>query len=148
MRPAAGARITNRFATPGGYASSADRHGRAGHHTGIDFAARTGTPVRATVKGTVVISERNNTMGNWVGIYDNRTNATVTYWHMNTRAVAVGQRVRVGQRIGTIGSTGNSTGPHTHVQVNRGRGFVYAGHINPGPWVSRFPRPFARRRAR
>lgn len=147
MRPARGARITNRFAAPGGYASSADGHGRAGHHTGIDFAAPLGTPIRS-IAGTVVISEYNSTMGHWVGVYDHRNNATVTYWHMKSRAVAVGQRVRRGQRIGALGSTGNSTGPHTHVQVNRGRGFNYAGHIHPGPWVARLPRPLARRRAR
>lgn len=133
MRPTLGW-TSQKFANPGAYASRRDRHGPAGHHTGVDYAALPGTPVRALRRGRVIVSEYNTTMGNWVVI---RTrvgrNAWVchSYWHLRTRKVRVGQRVRRGQRIGSVGSTGNSTGPHLHYQENRGRTFDYHRHRRP-----------------
>jgi murein DD-endopeptidase MepM/ murein hydrolase activator NlpD len=142
-RPVRFARVTNPFAAPGGYASRADSHGRAGHHTGVDFGKMLvprlreikGQAVCSSTPGQVVISDRNDTMGNWVGVYYAPDNVTITYWHMSDRQVRVGMTVARGDVLGHVGSTGNSTAPHLHVQVNKGRGFDYHGHIAPGRWV-------------
>lgn len=142
-RPLRYCRITNPFGAPGGYASDADRHGPAGHHTGIDFGRSLvpplvtleGRPIRSSTPGVVVISNYNDTMGNWVGVYYARDNVTITYWHMQRRNVHVGDTIARGKVIGWVGSTGNSTAPHLHVQANHGRGFDYDGHIAPGRWV-------------
>lgn len=136
MRPVVVSRISQPFADPGSYASRADKHGRAGHHTGIDFGSAwpipiNGRPVRAILPGQVVISEFNDTMGNWVGIYNKDRNLLVTYWHMQRRLVRLNDWVQVYKQIGVVGSTGNSTAPHLHLQVNHGRAFDYHGHIHP-----------------
>ena len=146
MRPIRWARISQPFANPGSYASRHDRHGNAGHHTGVDFGKMLipflleidGKPVRSSTFGEVVIGEYNDTMGNWVGVYYDFDDVTITYWHLSQRRVVVGDIVSQGQLIGFVGSTGNSTAPHLHVQVNPGRGFDYHEHINPRPWCQGF----------
>ncbi len=141
MRPIHFTRVTQDFANSGGYASVADAHGPAGHHTGIDFGMQLlpipipalGQRVRSVTPGEVVISEYNTWAGNWVGVYDPDRNLTVTYWHglTGTRRIKVGAHVEVGKTLMRVGSTGNSTAPHLHVQVNPGRGFNYHGHVDP-----------------
>lgn len=136
MRPVYPSRVSQPFADPGSYASRTDIHGRAGHHTGIDFGSAWPIPiegklVRAVLPGEVVISEYNSTMGNWVGVYNHQRGLLVTYWHMSNRKVKVGDWVQVYAPLGNVGSTGNSTAAHLHVQVNRGPDFNYHGHINP-----------------
>lgn len=150
MRPVWPARVTNGFAAPGSYASRTDKHGPAGHHTGVDFGSAWPLPifrkvVRAGLPGEVVISGFNSTMGNWVGVYNVDHDVTITYWHMDSRFVNVGDWVQVYQKLGKVGTTGNSTAPHSHVQANRGRGFNYAGHINPWPFLNSITRKDARR---
>lgn len=137
MRPVWPARVSQPFADPGGYASRADKHGPAGHHTGVDFGSAwpipvAGRTVRAVLDGEVVISEYNATMGNWVGVYNALHNVLVTYWHLAGRDVSEGDWVPAGRSLGRVGSTGNSSAPHLHVQVNFGRTFDYHDHINPG----------------
>lgn len=143
MRPVRWSRVTNPFAAPGSYASSADRHGPAGHHTGVDFGKHLlplreieGLPVRAAAPGTVVIADYNDTMGHWVGVYNAKDDVTITYWHMHHRSVRLGQHVARGDVLGAVGSSGNSTAPHLHVQANPGRGFDYSAHVSPWPWMS------------
>lgn len=136
MRPVFPSRISQTFANPGSYASSADKHGPAGHHTGTDFGSAWPIPidkrtVRTVIPGQVVISGYNTTMGNWVGVYSHDHDLLVTYWHMSSRCVSVGDWVQVFQPIGRVGSTGNSTAAHLHLQVNRGPYFDYSGHIDP-----------------
>lgn len=144
-RPVRFARITNPFGAKGKYASSRDRHGGPGHHTGIDFGSLgarriEGAQIRSATPGWVVIDGYNSTMGHWVGIWYGRDDVTITYWHMAASSpVRLGQWVPRGALLGRVGSTGNSTAPHLHVQANRGRGFSYAGHIAPGPWVRGLP---------
>lgn len=141
-RPLKFCRITQHFANPGSYASVKDLHGPAGHHTGIDFGKSlvpywdiNGKAVKSSTPGRVVISDYNSTMGNWVGVYYPKDDVTITYWHLSKRIVQVGDSIFRGQTIGFVGSTGNSTAPHLHVQANRGSGFNYSGHIAPGKWV-------------
>lgn len=139
-RPLRYCRITQLFGAPGSYASHANQWGPAGHHTGLDFGrdlrfpTLRGAKVRSSTPGVVVISDSNDTMGNWVGVYYPADNVTITYWHLMTRKVTVGQSVERGDLLGRVGSTGNSTAPHLHVQVNPGRGFDYHAHVPPGPW--------------
>jgi murein DD-endopeptidase MepM/ murein hydrolase activator NlpD len=147
FRPIRFSRVTNHFGAPGGYASRSNEHGPAGHHTGVDFAGPVpgvsiaGVAVRSSTPGVVVISEYqrydngSSSMGNWIGVYFPRDDVTITYWHLALRAVKVGDRVERGQFIGRVGSTGNSTAPHLHVQANPGREFDYHAHVDPSRWV-------------
>jgi murein DD-endopeptidase MepM/ murein hydrolase activator NlpD len=87
--------------------------------------------VRSVMPGQVVISGYNSTMGNWVGVYNFDENLLVTYWHLASRNVKVGQWVRAFHKLGRVGNTGNSSAAHLHVQVNYGPSFNYDGHIHP-----------------
>lgn len=80
-------------------------------HKGTDFAAPIGTPILATANGTVIESARRGGNGNYVKIRHNATYET-QYLHMQRRKVKVGQFVKQGDVIGTIGMTGNTGGPH------------------------------------
>ena len=80
-------------------------------HKGTDFAGAIGTPILATADGTVTKSERRGGNGNYVKIRHNGTFDT-QYLHMQKRNVRVGDFVRQGDVIGTIGMTGNTGGPH------------------------------------
>lgn len=80
-------------------------------HKGTDFAGAIGTPILATADGVVTKSERKGGNGNYVKIRHNATYDT-QYLHMQERLVKVGESVRQGDVIGTIGMTGNTGGPH------------------------------------
>ena len=90
-------------------------------HTGLDLAAPSGTPVRAVAEGTV-------TEVGWAGAYGNRTVQTLEdgtelwYCHLESIGVRLGDEVAAGQELGRVGSTGNSTGPHLHLEVRPGAG--------------------------
>ncbi len=80
-------------------------------HLGTDYAAPHGTPIIATADGVVTESANRGGNGNYVKIKHNKTYST-QYLHMSKRAVKAGQRIRQGQVIGYVGSTGLATGPH------------------------------------
>jgi Peptidase family M23 len=90
-------------------------------HTGLDFAAPTGTPIMAVAGGTI-------TEIGYSGAFGNRTIETLPdgtelwYCHQNEFGTEVGASVKPGQVIGYIGSTGNVTGPHLHLEVHPGGG--------------------------
>ena len=86
-------------------------YGRVRPHLGTDFAAPIGTEIRATASGTVVKSGYTRGNGNYVTIKHNNTYST-QYLHMKKRGVKKGQFVRQGDYIGTVGMTGNTSGPH------------------------------------
>lgn len=97
--------------------------GYSRRHNGTDFAAPYGTPVRATASGVVVARGRDNGRGNYVSIRHGNGYAS-HYYHLQRFAAGLrgGQRVDQGQVIGTVGSTGLSTGPHLHYGlVHNGR---------------------------
>jgi murein DD-endopeptidase MepM/ murein hydrolase activator NlpD len=111
----------------------------ANFHTGLDFAAPTGTPIMAVAAGTI-------TEVGYSGAYGNRTierlpdGTELWYCHQNSFATSVGADVRPGQVIGYIGSTGNVTGPHLHLEVHPGGGdavdpyaALVAHGLYPGP---------------
>ncbi len=89
-------------------------------HNAVDFAISAGTPIHAAAAGTVIVSKSN---GLWNGGYGNfvmimhGSGVETLYAHMLRSAVSSGQSVAQGQVIGYIGSTGMSTGPHTHFEI-------------------------------
>ena len=87
-------------------------------HRGTDFAAKTGTPIMASGSGTIMLAKWCGGGGNCVKIKHNSTYETI-YAHMQTFAKGVrkGRKVKQGQIIGYVGSTGMSTGPHLHYEV-------------------------------
>lgn len=86
-------------------------------HRAIDYAAAYGTPIRAVGDGTVTRASWSSAgYGNLVSIRHNSTYST-NYAHMSKFAVKAGQKVKQGQTIGYVGSTGLSTGPHLHFEI-------------------------------
>jgi murein DD-endopeptidase MepM/ murein hydrolase activator NlpD len=85
-------------------------------HRAIDYAAPLGTPIRAVGDGTVIFARYNGGYGNKIGIRHNGT-YTTNYAHLSKYAVNYGDRVKQGQIIGYVGSTGFSTGPHLHYEM-------------------------------
>ena len=88
-------------------------------HKGLDFAAPRGTPIYAAGNGTVEHAGKKGAYGNYVRIRHNSEYATA-YAHMKKLNTRKGRRVKQGQIIGYVGTTGRSTGPHLHYEVLRG----------------------------
>ena len=86
-------------------------YGRVRPHRGTDFAAPRGTAIRSTASGTVIKSGYTRGNGNYVTVKHNGTYST-QYLHMKKRGVKVGQFVKQGDYIGSVGMTGNTSGPH------------------------------------
>lgn len=93
-------------------------------HPGIDIAAKAGTKVEATAAGEVTWTGERESYGNLV-IVDHGTYQTY-YAHLQRITVTEGQKVARGDRVGTVGSTGTSTGPHLHYEVR-----VHGEPVNP-----------------
>ena len=107
--------ITSRFAE-----SSRIRSSR---HTGLDSSASTGTPIKAAASGTVTFSGRKGSYGNLIVV--THGNGVQTYYgHCSALYASTGQQVSQGQTIAAVGSTGNSTGPHLHLEI-RVNGVAY-----------------------
>ena len=87
-------------------------------HTGIDIANATGTPITASDAGRVSFAGSRGAYGRLV-IIDHENGYQTYYAHMNTISVSSGERVHKDQQIGTVGSTGRSTGPHLHFEVRK-----------------------------
>src|SRR3990170_941 len=104
-----------------------------GWHRGTDFAAPLGSPVRAANHGVVRLAEEIPLSGNAV-LIDHGLGVFTTYMHMSSIAVEVGQRVRQGEVVGTVGSTGVTTGPHLHWGLR-----VNGLYVDPLLWVTREP---------
>jgi murein DD-endopeptidase MepM/ murein hydrolase activator NlpD len=94
-------------------------------HSGIDFTAPQGTPIYATGNGTVSLAENGNGYGNHVIVYHGFGYSSL-YAHMSRIKARPGQKVKRGELIGYVGSTGTSTAPHVHYEVIKG-----ANKINP-----------------
>jgi murein DD-endopeptidase MepM/ murein hydrolase activator NlpD len=90
--------------------------GRPAMHTGLDFRAATGDPVRATANGKVVSSGWTGGYGRMVEI-DHGNGLSTRYGHLSEISVKVGDLIKIGQVIGAVGSTGRSTGPHLHYET-------------------------------
>jgi murein DD-endopeptidase MepM/ murein hydrolase activator NlpD len=92
--------------------------GHQAMHTGLDFKAGTGTDVRAAANGKVVDAGRNGGYGNMVEI-DHGNGITTRYAHLSRITVKDGDKIVRGAKLGEVGSTGRSTGPHLHYEVRR-----------------------------
>jgi murein DD-endopeptidase MepM/ murein hydrolase activator NlpD len=90
--------------------------GRPAMHTGLDFRAATGDPVRATANGRVASSGWAGGYGRMVEI-DHGNGLSTRYGHLSEIGVKVGDTIKIGQVIGAVGSTGRSTGPHLHYET-------------------------------
>ena len=99
--------------------------GKIRAHNGIDYAAKRGTPVRAAGSGTVIASAYSKYNGNYVFIKHGEKYLT-KYLHLTKKYVKKGAKVKQGQRIGTVGSTGRVTGAHLHYEF-----LVNGSHRNP-----------------
>ncbi len=91
-------------------------YGFAKFHEGLDFAASTGTDVFATADGVVEVADRRAGYGNVVDI-NHGYNYLTRYAHLSKINVKNGQHIKRGEKIGEVGSTGKSTGPHLHYEV-------------------------------
>ncbi len=117
-----GYRISARFGQTGRYWSS-------GIHTGLDFAAPSGTPIKAAASGRVVSTGYKGAYGNQV-VVSHGGGLKTTYNHLSSISVSPGQKVSTGDRLGGMGSTGNSTGSHLHFEVKQNGKFV-----DPEGWL-------------
>jgi murein DD-endopeptidase MepM/ murein hydrolase activator NlpD len=115
--------LTSQFGAAGSLWSS-------GYHTGVDFAAPTGTPLKAVHTGTVKEA-------GWSGSYGYRTvleledGTEIWYCHQSSISVSVGQKVTTGDVIGRVGATGNVTGAHLHLEIHPGGG----DSVDPLAWL-------------
>ena len=90
--------------------------GRPAMHTGLDFRAAMGDPVRATANGKVVSAGWSGGYGRMVEI-DHGNGLSTRYGHLSEISVKVGETIKIGQVVGAVGSTGRSTGPHLHYET-------------------------------
>ncbi len=87
-------------------------------HLGVDIAAPRGTPVAASAAGTVSLAEADLFFTGGTVVLDHGHGVTTIYSHLATIGVSVGDTVIAGQQVGTVGSTGRSTGPHLDWRIN------------------------------
>lgn len=104
-------------------------HGGDDFHSGVDIGVEPGTPIKATADGVVSFSGWESGSGNLV-VIEHGFGFSTFYAHNKSNAVKVGQRVKRGGIIAYSGSTGNTTGPHSHYEIWKdGR------HVNPRPFI-------------
>jgi murein DD-endopeptidase MepM/ murein hydrolase activator NlpD len=108
-------------------------------HKGVDLAGPVGTPILATADGLVARADWFSSYGLYVQL-EHGGNLQTRYGHMSRLNVAAGQRVRKGEVIGSVGSTGRSTGPHLHYEVR-----ISGQAVNPIPYMqaAEFQQAFA-----
>lgn len=99
-------------------------------HRGQDIAAPRGTAIYAAQSGTVVFAQRKSGYGNLV-LIDHHNGIITAYAHLNRFRTRVGEVVQRGERIGDMGATGNSTGPHLHFETR-----VNGSAVNPRQYLS------------
>jgi murein DD-endopeptidase MepM/ murein hydrolase activator NlpD len=113
VNPVPGKKITTPYGKPGKMWS-------CGYHVGVDYAAPTGTPVVACKKGKVLEAKSGVSWGPSYGnaiVIDHGGGVRAVYAHLSKIEVKAGDVVQEGQQIGLVGSTGNSSGPHLHLEA-------------------------------
>jgi murein DD-endopeptidase MepM/ murein hydrolase activator NlpD len=113
-----------------GWRTSPTRGG-ADFHTGQDFARPAGSPALAVAGGVVVYTGWSGGYGNLVRVR-HPNGVESWYGHLSAIEVHAGQQVRAGELVGKVGSTGNSTGPHLHLEIR-----VDDQPVDPMPWLAR-----------
>ena len=104
--------------------------GMSEFHRGIDYAVPQGTPIHAIADGKVIVAEYHYSWGNHVHIV-HKDGTSSNYAHMSQIKAHVGQQVKQGDVIGLVGSTGNSTGPHLHLEISRSASLAQGELIDP-----------------
>lgn len=99
-------------------------------HRGLDFANAAGSSIKAIASGTVIRSEYHYSWGNHIVIQHADGKASL-YAHQSVLIAKVGQKVKQGEVIGKIGSTGDSTGPHLHLEIAKSTDLSQGNLINP-----------------
>lgn len=96
-------------------------------HKGIDIAANSGTNIVSSIDGIVSVAEENSEYGKFIKI----TNGEVmtVYAHCKNLKVKVGDRIKSGQTIATVGTTGNSTGPHLHFEIRLSNRYINPRYV-------------------
>lgn len=102
---------------------------RSSAHTGLDIAASIGTPIKVVANGTVTFASYSGSYGNLIKV-DHGNGVETWYAHTNKMYVTVGQEVKAGDVIATVGNTGNSTGPHLHLEIR-----INGIHVNPQKYL-------------
>ena len=115
-------RLTARF-------NQAGKSWSSGFHTGLDFAASVGTPIYSVGPGKVVATSSTGPYGNLTKVQVG--NAVIYYAHQSIILVSAGQEDAAGQVIGKVGNTGNSFGPHVHVEVR-----INGAGVDPDAWLT------------
>ena len=113
--------ISSRFGSRGGSRSSV--------HTGLDISTSNGTGIRPVAAGTVVYSGYKGSYGNLL-IIDHGNGVQSYYAHCSALYVSAGQQVGAGSTIAAVGSTGNSTGPHLHLEIR-----INGSPVNPQNYI-------------
>ncbi|MGX2995682.1 M23 family metallopeptidase [Streptomyces sp. JNUCC 64] len=121
--PLSGYSLTATFGQAGAIWSS-------GAHTGLDFAAPTGTPLKAVGSGTITQAGWHNSYG-YFTILTLNDGTEIWYAHQSSMNVSAGQKVATGEVIGRVGSTGKSTASHLHLEVHPGGG----GGVDPAAYL-------------
>ena len=102
---------------------------RSSTHTGLDIATPLGTPIKVVAGGTITCASYNGSYGNLVKV-DHGNGLETWYAHTSKMYVKVGQQVNAGDVIAAVGSTGNSTGPHLHLEIR-----INGQHVNPQKYL-------------
>ena len=102
---------------------------RVSTHTGLDIAATTGTPIKVVADGTITLAAYSGSYGYLVKV-DHGNGVETWYGHTSKMLVKDGQKVKAGDTIALVGSTGNSTGPHLHFEVR-----INGEHVNPQKYL-------------
>lgn len=102
---------------------------RRSNHTGLDIAATTGTPIKVMADGVVTNASYSGSYGKLVKV-EHGNGVETWYAHTSKMYVKKGQEVKAGDVIAEVGSTGNSTGPHLHLEIR-----INGEHINPQEYV-------------
>lgn len=127
VAPLAHMHVIQSFHNPGPYS--------LGYHTGTDLEASTGTPVKAVADGTVVASDPSGAYG--INVLIKHHDGTYSlYAHLSSRTVQKGTKVKAGRLIGFTGSTGNSEGPHLHLEIRTAAAFGPGNFLDPIKWLT------------
>ncbi len=102
---------------------------RSSNHTGLDIASPSGTPIKVVAEGTVTQASYKGSYGNLVKV-DHGNGLETWYAHTSKMYVKVGQKVKAGEVIAAVGSTGNSTGSHLHLEIR-----IHGKHVNPQKYL-------------
>lgn len=126
MHPVKPARITQPYAKP-------NSRYKAGVHTGIDYGCKVGTEVKSVADGKVIKVFADKVYGNAIIVRSKHNGKFYQNWycHLSKAIAKEGKRVKAGDIIALSGNTGNSTGPHLHLET-RERPYLYHNHTkNP-----------------